>query len=202
MLKDKLKALRKARGLTQEEMAERSGIAQGSISAWETGRAVPKYERLQTLSAFFDVPINYLMGGGEKKTTTKIPILGYVAAGIPIEAITQIEGYEEITEKMALSGTYFALRVKGFSMSPRIMPDDVAIIRQQNDCDSGSLAIVQVANEAATMKFVRKTPIGIVLTAYNSSIYPPKFYSNEEINDMPVSVLGVVVEIRASKFSA
>lgn len=127
----------------------------------------------------------------------KIPVLGHVVAGIPIEAIQEILDYEEIDEALASTGDFFALRVVGVSMEPRIREGDVVIVRKQPDVDSGDTAIVLVNGDEATVKKVKKLPDGIMLIANNPEVYEPKFYNRQQIEELPVVVLGKVVELRA-----
>ena len=126
----------------------------------------------------------------------RIPVYGSVAAGIPLEAIQDIEDYEEITEDMARSGKYAALKIKGNSMLPRFTPGDVVIVRLQDDVDNGDIAIVIVNGDEATCKKIKKTPEGVMLISTNPD-YEPMFYSNQEIAELPVRIWGKVVELRA-----
>lgn len=127
---------------------------------------------------------------------TRIPVLGRVAAGIPIEAIEDVEDWEEIPESMAKNGEYFALRIKGESMSPKLQPGDVVIVKKQNDVDTGDTAIVLVNGNDATVKQIKKTETGIMLVGLNVEVYQPHFYSNKEIEELPVKIIGKVVESR------
>ena len=81
-------------------------------------------------------------------------------------------------------------------MEPRILEGDVVIVRQQEDVDSGDIAIVLVNGDEATVNRVKKQEEGITLIATNTSVYEPHFYSNQEIRDLPVRILGKVVELR------
>ena len=78
------------------------------------------------------------------KKAIRIPVLGNVAAGVPIEAIEDVIDYEEISEELAHTGDFFALKIKGDSMEPRICNGDVVIVRKQNYAESGDLVIVLV----------------------------------------------------------
>lgn len=126
----------------------------------------------------------------------RIPVLGRVAAGIPIEAIEDVEDWEEIPESMAKNDEYFALRIKGESMSPKLQPGDVVIVKKQNDVDTGDTAIVLVNGNDATVKQIKKTETGIMLVGLNVEVYQPHFYSNKEIEELPVKIIGKVVESR------
>ena len=89
---------------------------------------------------------------------------------------------------------YFALIIKGHSMEPTIMDGDTVIVRKQETVDSGQIAIVLLDGEEATAKEVKESPEGITLIGHNVAVYQPYFYSNKEIEEMPVRVIGRVVE--------
>mgnify|MGYP003589404201 CR=1 FL=1 len=126
----------------------------------------------------------------------KVPVLGRVVAGIPLEAVTEILDYEELHPNVAKTGEFFALQIKGNSMSPRICDGDVVIVKRQNTVDSGDIAIVLINGDEATVKKVKLDENGIMLIAFNADVYEPHFYSNEEIKTLPIEILGKVVELR------
>lgn len=129
------------------------------------------------------------------KKSVKIKVLGKVQAGIPVEAIEDIIDEEEITEEMARTGEFFGLKIKGNSMSPGIEEGDVVIVRKQEDIESGETAIVIVNGNEATCKKIKKLGNGIMLIPANQS-FEPFFYTNEEIENLPVRIIGKVVELR------
>ena len=198
MFCDILKKLRKQRGYSQAELANYLGVAKSTISMYEVGSRIPDYEMLKSIAIFFKVDINTLFESTPSplKKGIKIPVYGKVAAGIPIEAITDIEDYEEITEDMALDGEYAALRIKGDSMEPKISEGDIVIVRLQSTIETGEIAIVIVNGDEATCKKIKKTPEGVMLISFNPA-YEPMFYSNKEIEQLPVRIWGKVVELRA-----
>ena len=124
-----------------------------------------------------------------------INVLGRVAAGIPINAIEEIIDTEEITEELARTGTFFGLKIKGDSMTPNICDGDIVIVRQQDDAESGDIVIATINGDEATCKRLRKYKQGIELISNNPS-YEPFEFSNEEILNKPVKIIGKVVELR------
>ncbi|MDY2966346.1 MAG: S24 family peptidase, partial [Megasphaera massiliensis] len=114
----------------------------------------------------------------------------------PIEAVEEILDYEEITPELAATGEFFALQVKGDSMEPTLRDGDVVIVKKQPTVDSGDIAIVLVNGNDATVKEIKESPAGITLIGHNAAIYTPQFYSNEDIKNLPVQVLGKVIEMR------
>ena len=144
---------------------------------------------------------NSLLFESEKSTNArvKIPVLGTIPAGIPIEAISDILDYEEISEDMASRGEYFALKVRGDSMTPIINDGDVVIIKKQEDADSGKICVVMINGYDATLKEIKKEPNGLwVLPKNPYSDFKATFFTSEEIIKKPVRVIGVAVEIRRS----
>ena len=124
-----------------------------------------------------------------------MPVLGRVAAGIPIDAIKEIIDWEDI-RTAAGDGKYFGLQIKGHSMEPKISDGDIVIVRRQPDVDSGDIAVVLVNGDDATVKRVKKSPQGVTLIPSNPA-YEPMYYTNAEIESLPVQILGRVVELRA-----
>lgn len=197
----RLKALLSEHEMTQNQLSKILGVSESTVGKWILEKSLPRMGIIQKLSEHFNVPKSYFLEKQESpaKAMTKgvrIPILGRVVAGIPLEAITDIEGYEEITPKMASLGEYFALRIKGHSMEPRIEDGEIVICKQQSDVESGDIAIVLVNGNEATCKQIKKSPDGITLIGFNPVIYSPHFYSNKEIEMLPITVIGRVVESR------
>ena len=193
------KQLRLNKNLTQIELSEQLNVAQATISKWEKGKSIPDTMMLKTLAEFFNVSIEYLLGGKFNKFNTKenrIPVLGKIPAGIPIEMIEDVLDYEEINPDMLRGGKeYFALKVKGDSMSPKFLEGDILIVRKQDDCENGDFAIVAVNGYDATFKKVIKKENCIILQPLNPN-FEPVIYDNDQIATLPVHILGVVVEIR------
>lgn len=200
--KDRLRALRIEKGLTLQEVADYVGLQKAAIYKYEHGLiSNPKRSFIEKLSVLFGVSPSYLLGISDTQSFNvvkgiRIPILGRVVAGIPLEAIEDIEGWEEITPRMASGGEFFALRIRGSSMEPKLVEGDVVIVRKQSTVDNGDIAIVLVNGNEATCKQVNRTPAGITLIGFNVAVYAPHFYTNQQIEDLPVTIVGKVVESR------
>ena len=199
---EKIKELRKKRGWTLQQLSARTHIAPNTLNQYELGKREPSFDILISLAKVFGVTTDYLMGienNDLKPKGVKIPVLGSIPAGIPIEAIEDIVDYEEITENMAKSGTHFGLRVQGDSMQPTINAGDIVIIRQQEDAENGKICVVMVNGYDATLKAIKKEPNGLWVLPHNpNSDFKPTFYTNKEVEELPVRILGVAVEIRRS----
>lgn len=194
----RLKEARKKSRLTQTDVAKIIGISQTGYSDWETGKNRVDARSLGRLAELYGVTVNYLLGIDENDAPAKgvrIPVLGSVAAGIPIEAIQDIVDYEEIDADMAAAGEYFGLRIKGSSMEPRIREGDVVIVRRQEEAETGDTVVVLVNGDSATVKRIKIEPNGIALIP-NNPAYDTRFYSAAEVELLPVHIIGKVVELR------
>ena len=201
---NKIKEYRKLKRMTQKELGEKIGVKHNTVSGYENGTNEPEQDILFKIAAALDVSINDLFPETRSDTTNirrrkkgvRIPVLGYVVAGIPIEAIEDIIDYEEIDEELARTGDFFALQVRGESMEPVLYEDDVVIVRKQPTADTGDIAIVLINGDEATIKKIKRERDGVMLIGYNTSVYEPHFYNNEEIENLPLQILGKVIELR------
>lgn len=126
-------------------------------------------------------------------------VYGTIPAGIPMECIEDIIDTEEISADMLRGGKqYFGLKVKGNSMEPEYLDGDTLILEKVNDCESGDDCVVMVNGNDGTFKRVFKNENGIILQPLNSA-YSPMVYSNEQIQNLPVRIIGIVEEIRRKK---
>lgn len=197
---ERIATLCKRNNISITGLEKELGFGRGLIGKWRN-MASPNSVKLQKIAEYFDVTIDYLMNGTEKNISkkgkgVKIPILGKVAAGIPIEQIEDIIGWEEITEDMASTGDYFCLQIKGDSMEPRMYEGDIVVVRQQDDADTGDIVIAQVNGAEATCKRLTKAIDSISLISLNPK-YEPVVFTADKVLNMPVKIIGKVVELRA-----
>ena len=104
---------------SQQDLAKILFVNQTAISQWERGVTTPSPALLIKLSNMYNVSTDYLLGKSERGTSdkpVKIPVLGDVAAGLPMMAVENIIDYEEISAELADTGEFFGLRIKGCSM--------------------------------------------------------------------------------------
>lgn len=203
-MKDKIKYLRESQHLTLEDIGNAVGVGKSTVRKWETGDiANMRRDKIAKLAAALHTTPAYLMGwsddplGASTSTSgVKIPVLGDVAAGIPIEAVQNVIDFEEIDVALAATGEFFALRLKGNSMEPRMYEGDVVIVRKQDDANTGDTAVVLVNGDSATVKRIKKLDDGSLLLISNNPSYDPRHFSPAEIRDLPVRIIGKVVELR------
>lgn len=198
-LYENIKRKREELRMTQAELAVKTGYADKTmISKIEKGVIDLPQSKIQLFADALNTTPRDLMGWtAENKavTKTKIPVLGRVAAGIPIDAIEDVLDWEEIPSDLASTGEFFGLKIKGHSMEPRIADGDVVIVHCQPDAESGDVVVVQVNGDHATCKKLSKHESGISLISFNPA-YDPINFSNDQIESLPVTIIGKVVENR------
>lgn len=204
----RLRELRINSGYSQAALSKKIGISKSSVNMYERDEREPGIETIEAIADVFNVDLDYLLGKSDVKnrfpitdfinnlSPVQVPVLGSVPAGIPLEAIEDIIDYEEIPAEMARAGEYFALRIRGDSMEPRFKEGDVVIVRKQESVDNGQVAVVMVNGNDATVKKFYKTPAGVMLVGNNPS-FTPLNYTPEQVEQLPVRVIGRVVELRA-----
>lgn len=198
-----IRNLKKYMGLNQMnqvELASKLKINKSVVSSWMNGARYPRMNTIERIAAIFRIEKSDLI---EDKNLTsqgarsiRIPVLGSVIAGQPAYAAENIIGWEEVTTRMAKQGKLFALKVRGDSMIPEFKEGDIVIVKEQPDVESGEIAVVLINGDEGTLKKVKKTEDGIFLYAFNPAVYEPHFYSNADIENLPVRIVGKVIENR------
>ena len=196
---NRIRELRKQRGITMKQLGEVVDLAESTISQYETGKRQPDNETLLKISEYFGVTVGYLLGYEAMATVglplnimpmpemRKIPLIGTIACGKPILAEEHIEEYVEIPKHVAAD---FALSCKGDSMiNARIFDGDVVYIRQQATVENGEIAAVLIDGEA-TLKRVKFYEDRISLEPENPT-YRPIVLWGEEMNE--ARILGKAV---------
>lgn len=181
----------------RNEVARDLNIPYSTLADWYNGNKYPRIDKIQLLADYFNIKKSDLVESRNNiLKKNRIPVLGKIPAGIPIEMIEDVIDYEEISDEM-LKGDreYFGLRVSGDSMTPKYLDGDVLIVQKADDCESGQDCIVMVNGNDGTFKRVIKNKDGIILQPLNPN-YEIKFYSNDDIEKLPIKILGVVKEIR------
>jgi repressor LexA len=117
----------------------------------------------------------------EQRHGAGIPILGQIAAGVPIEALQNEIGRVTPPEELLGSGDHFALEVKGDSMiQAGILDGDVVILKRTESADSGDIVVALIDSEEATLKRLRKRGNSIALEAANPA-YETRIFGPDRV---------------------
>lgn len=171
----RLREIREENLMTIRELADAIGLSEATLSRYENGLIEPKRTTVSMLAKMFGVNPAWLIGyegapkylesgPTEKYECIPVPIIGKIAAGLPILAQENYEGYALAPYDRRVD---FCLRVKGDSMiNARIFDGDLVFIRSQPDVENGEIAAVVIDDEA-TLKRVYKSNGTLILRAEN-----------------------------------
>lgn len=192
---ENLRKIRRQRSLTQDEMAELLETSKQVISRYENGQRSPKISVAAKFAELLGIPLSELSGEASVDTSSPantrpvdslvtLPVYGSIRCGPGGLA------YQNIEERVLAANVKhpdecFYLRVEGDSMEPRISKGDLALIRKQEDVESGELAAVVIDGEEGTLKKVIKRDGSIILQSFNPD-YPPRVFSGPELNEIRI----------------
>lgn len=197
----RIRSARTDKGMTQTELANRLRISKQLMYKYENDiiKNIPM-DTLKEIARILEVNPSYLADFDDMSvsssipkgfisipSTTKIPLVGTIACGVPILAEENIEGYVELPDNIRAD---FALRCKGDSMiGAGIQSGDIVYIREQLVVENGQIAAVMVDDEATLKRFYRYDDT-VQLVAENPSVRPLVFVQ-EEINNLRIAGLAV-----------
>lgn len=183
---------------TRNDICTALKIKYTTFSDWVNAKTYPRIDSIELMANYFGIEKIDLVEEHDlinRPKGVRIPVLGEVVAGVPIDAVEEYIDWEEITPELAETGEFFALKIKGDSMEPRIVAGDVVIVRMQSTADTGDVVIAMVNGDDACCKRFIKQSDGIILQSFNSA-YTPMFFTKEDIETKPVSIIGKVIENR------
>ena len=171
-------------------------IAYTTLATWLQAKAYPRIDMIELLANYFGILKSDLVEDKMNLAKNVINVYSQVHAGILTEMIEDIVDTEEIDMNMLKGGKeFFGIKVKGDSMSPKYLEGDTIIVEKASDCENGQDCVVAVNGNEAFLKRVFKSETGIMLQALNSN-YEPQIYTNKEIAEIPVTIIGIVRELR------
>ncbi|MGP1608647.1 MAG: LexA family transcriptional regulator [Clostridium sp.] len=208
---ERLSFLLNKRELSIADLSSKTGLSVEAISSYLKGKYEPKHDKIHLMANALSVSPVWLMGynvdmdidkntNSYKDNTTKMPILGRIPAGTPIEAIEDIEDYLYIPNDRLKGGEYFLLKIQGNSMHPKYLEGDIVLFKKVSNCESGADCAVLIDGNDATLKKVYKYNDRIELVPLNPQ-YQVMIFNNKEIEDLPVSIIGIAISLEYRKLN-
>lgn len=207
-----LKYLREKEGISKSELSKKINVNQSTLSRWENEEMGATVDNALDVAKFFNISMADLVGRDLTfdnaeyvdvfNDAIRIPVLGTIKAGIAVEAQEDIVEYVDIPKEWTKGGkTFYGLLISGDSMLPKYQEKDIVIFEYTNDYLSANKkdCAVMVNGYDATFKNITITENGITLVPLNinnSDNYVPTFYSIEQINELPVKIIGIAREKR------
>ena len=186
------KELRNKKGLTLKDVAKVLHTSEQAINKYELEivRNIP-LERIEKLAELYGVSPAYIMGWESPAPTA--PVLLYEAAAGEGRIN---DGYPTETYDTNLKQGQILVTVRGRSMENTLLDGDRVVVRSQNVLDhSGQIALVKINGEESTLKRVQISEEGLTLIGDNTSVYPPRFFTPQQVEQLPVKIEGVVVQL-------
>lgn len=201
---NRLKQLRTEAEESQEYVGNLIGVSGQAVGQYEIGKRGLSQDKIIILANHYNCSTDYLLGNSNIKMNNQtnpavVLVYGTIPAGIPMEMIEDIIDTEEIDANMLKGGKeYFGLKIKGNSMYPEYLNGDTIILEKMDNVESGTDAVVMVNGNDGTFKRIFKNKNGIILQPLNPE-FQPMVYTNEQIEKLPIRVIGKVVELRRKK---
>ena len=163
------------------DLKSKSGIHRIVSALEERGYIKKLNNRARAIEIIKNVNLIDTENGKNKNSIISIPILGKIAAGHPIEAISDNTNYIELPETLLKKGEYFILNVEGDSMiEAGIFDGDQVVIRKANDANNGEIVVALIDNNEATLKRIFKRGQQVALQPENSN-YKTVIYGPDRI---------------------
>ena len=198
-LGDRIRLRREELRMSQEELATRLGYkSRSTIAKIESGendltqsKIVAFAEALNTTARWlldYDDSDTPIPPGAHRPQFKKVPMLGYAAAGQPLEDLNQDTPYYDVDNKYNVD---FCITVRGDSMiNAGINDGDIVFIKSMPEVPNGRIACVEIDNEKVCLKRFYKSADGIMLVSENPK-YPP--IQLNRFNCQSVKILGLAV---------
>lgn len=187
---------------TRVDVCRDLDIPYSTFTDWCNANIYPRIDKIELLANYFDIKKSDLVESKEKldklgNPVAEIPLLGTVKAGYDYMAQENWEGMIEVDKNIIKDGSdYFALKIKGNSMSPVLIEDDIVIIKKQEDFENGDLVVAIINGDEATIKKGRKNDTSIVLQPFNTVDYEPLIFTYNEMKTIPVTIVGIVKQLK------
>lgn len=190
------------------QLAKMLGIkSKSTIYRYMNGEMAPKVPTVKYASDIFNVNPLWLMGYDAPKYNNEktkkldnlvspINILKTIKSDYDYLAPENIVGTINVEKSLVGNGEdYFALKIKEDSMSPVLIENDIAIIKKQENFESGNIVVAIVNHNEATIRKVRKNDTSILLQSFNPN-YEPIVFTYDEMETIPVTIIGVVKQLK------
>lgn len=191
LLKELIRQIKEQNHMTNNEIALALGVTKTTVGRWLSGEVLHlQEETTKRLSEWIGYDVDPVLNGTISRF--KKPILGFVKAGYDLYGDENYLGDEDVCYDDYYKGDFF-LRVKGDSMTGSgIMDGSLVYVKKTNHLKTGDIGVIMIENEEVTVKKVIFKPDMMILEASNPTV-ENKYYSKEEIERLPIKILGKVL---------
>lgn len=191
-----LRELRTAAGLTQSELAKRLKVAKSTISMYESGKRMPRFEDLEAIADFFNVSLDRLSSNASPDFS---PATGLVKLydGIPAGAPALLDEYvvDHIPTTLPHPEDYAAIIVHGESMINAGIPNGCTVMIKRQPCaENGQIVACRVNGESVTLKRFSQQGDTVVLSPANPA-FSPIVVPVSDFENGAAQILGVLKQV-------
>lgn len=202
-----IRYLREKKGLDQQQLSEILNVPRSTLACWENNIRTPKLEQIIKIAEYFKTNLDIIYANFDNASPIdinpddkyiKIPVLGIIKAGIPIEAQQDILEYIDVPKSWTKGGKeLFGLRISGDSMFPKYNEGDTVVFEKNNDFETANNkdVAIMINGDDATFKKLLINTEGITLVPYNTGAYELMMYSNKDIEEKPIRIIGIARKI-------
>ncbi|MBR2708528.1 MAG: helix-turn-helix domain-containing protein [Bacilli bacterium] len=202
-----IRYLREKKGLDQQQLSEILDVPRSTLACWENNIRTPKLEQIIKIAEYFKTNLDIIYANFDNASPIdinpndnyiKIPVLGVIKAGIPIEAQQDILEYIDVPKSWTKGGKeLFGLRISGDSMFPKYNEGDTVVFEKNNDFETANNkdVAIMINGDDATFKKLLINTEGITLVPYNTGAYELMMYSNKDIEEKPIRIIGIARKI-------
>ncbi len=171
------------------EVCKEIGLSYPAFSDILHGRTTPRYDTIKKIADYFGVTIDDLTRPKcSDEPPAKIPLLGSLDK-------TDVLGHIYTSQDVVSDGEYFALRVAGDSLEPRICNGDIIVVKETQEAVTGDYVVFSFAGDIGCKK-LQMDEDGISLVPTNLA-YSPMHFTNEMLKTGAIKMVGKVVEARS-----
>ncbi len=188
-LGQKIRQLRTSQNLSQKALGQLIGTTSATINRYEKDLRNPKLPVICRLAEVLQSNLDFLLGSSDFSLPSE------ESGQEPLSEESQIWSYEEMILQIAHLGHCFTLQFRGQEMEPQLFDQDLLIVQTQDDCENGDIAVILIQRTQISVRRIHKTPEGLLLLPNNPACMPT-FYTKQQIHNLPVQILGRVIELR------
>lgn len=205
---ENLNYIRNKKNWSKSKLGELVGVNQTTIGRWETKEIKPSIDNVEEVAKVLNIPLPDMLikdlrfDNADFEDTSDIvmiPVYGTIKAGIPIESQSDIIEYVDIPKRWTNGGKkFYGLKISGDSMHPKYLEDDIVIFEQNDDIEAykNKDVAVMINGTESTFKQIKIREDGITLIPYNIGAYDVMMFSKEEVENLPIKVVGIAREKR------
>ena len=178
------KRLAEARDVSAYAVGKATGLSSSLFSDWKNGKYVPKWDKIDKIAGYFGVPADMFYADSDDPDHTSDHRVDIEGAGPYMAVHEDAPSYRSI------------VLVQDDAMRPHLYKGDICVVEDIDDPGPDDLTVIKIDGADAVVRFVEFADSGVYVRASDSELFPDEFFSVRDVMAVPVSIVGVVTELR------